>query len=469
MQNEPTNLLTSLNNWLKRSITIKLGSIGFLVLILLIPSSWIQDLMHERQQRASSVINEVADKWSGSQTLSGPMLVVPYRDYEKVYNGKDIVEVKEVIKKAFFLPENLIINGAIKPQILHRGIFDVAVYESALAINAQFNFPDVKSLGINNENILWGETYLALAITDLRGINDNPLWKYGEQILLAEPTNNLGVAFREMKNSADEYEVNNGLPYELTATGIIAKLKWASEADFNKNTSLEITIKGSNTLSFSPTGKTTAVTLSGPWSNPSFDGAFLPDERDVSEQGFSASWKVLHFNRPFAQQWKDNEQSLSGSEFGVRLLIPVDQYQKSIRSSKYSVLLILFTFVALFLIEIIQKIRIHPFQYILIGASLIIYYILLLSLSEHIGYNFSYWMATLATVTLVTAYSTSFLNNKKVVGLFSFLLVMFYGFIFVIILQQDYSLLFGSIGLFILVGMLMYFSRKVNWYGDESA
>lgn len=468
MQNEPTNLLTSLNNWLKRSITVKLGSIGFLLLILLIPSSWIQDLMQERQQRASTVVSEVADKWSGSQTLSGPMLVIPYKDYEKVYNGKDIVEVKEVIKKAFFLPENLTIKGAVKPQILHRGIFDVAVYESSLTFDAQFNFPDVKSMGLNDENILWKESYLVLAITDLRGINDNPLWKYGAQTLLAEPTNNLGVAFREMKNSAEEYEASSN-PYELNTTGIMAKLKWTSQADFNMNTSLEITIKGSNALSFSPTGKTTSVSVSGPWTNPSFDGAFLPDEREINEQGFNASWKVLHFNRPFAQQWKDNEQSLSGSEFGVRLLIPVDQYQKSIRSSKYSVLLILFTFVALFLIEIIQKVRIHPFQYILIGASLIIYYILLLSLSEHIGYNFSYWLATLATVAVVTAYSTSFLNNKSVVGLFSFLLVMFYSFIFVIILQQDYSLLFGSIGLFILVGMLMYFSRKVNWYGNESA
>jgi inner membrane protein len=177
--------------------------------------------------------------------------------------------------------------------------------------------------------------------------------------------------------------------------------------------------------------------------------------------------EVLHFNRPFSQQWTGNGVELSGADFGVKLLIPVDQYQKSTRTSKYGILIILLTFMALFLVEIIQKIRIHPFQNILIGAALIIYYILLLSFSEHIGYDMAYIISSIATVALISLYSTTFFRNTKLVVLFTALLVLFYTFIYVIILQQDFSLLLGSIGLFLIIGSLMYFSRKVNWYGEK--
>jgi inner membrane protein len=147
----------------------------------------------------------------------------------------------------------------------------------------------------------------------------------------------------------------------------------------------------------------------------------------------------------------------------------VDQYQKSIRTAKYGILIIMLTFVALFLVEITQKIRIHPFQYILIGAALIIYYTLLLSFSEQVGYNIAYWISTGATVILIAAYSTSFLKDRKLSTLFTTLLVIFYTFIFIIILQQDFSLLIGSVGLFLIVATLMYFSRKVDWYKDSTA
>lgn len=218
-------------------------------------------------------------------------------------------------------------------------------------------------------------------------------------------------------------------------------------------------------MSFVPAGKTTTVKLTGPWASPSFDGVFLPENREVTEKGFSANWKILHFNRPFAQQWTGDNQ-LSGAEFGVKLLIPVDQYQKSIRTSKYGQLVIILTFVALFLVEITRKIRIHPFQYILIGVSLIIYYTLLISFSEQVGYNIAYWIASLATVALISFYSTSFLKSRGLVALFTSLLLVFYTFIFIIILQQDFSLLLGSIGLFLIVGSLMYFSRGVKWYHE---
>ena len=192
----------------------------------------------------------------------------------------------------------------------------------------------------------------------------------------------------------------------------------------------------------------------------------MPDSREVTDKSFAATWKVLHYNRPFSQQWNTVDERLNGFDFGVKLLIPVDQYQKSTRTAKYGQLIMVLTFVALFLVEITRNIRIHPFQYILIGVALIIYYTLLLSLSEQVGYNVAYCIASMATVGLISFYSVSFLMEAKLIIMFTSLLIIFYTFIFIIILQQDFSLLLGSIGLFLIVGAVMYFSRKVNWYNE---
>jgi inner membrane protein len=232
---------------------------------------------------------------------------------------------------------------------------------------------------------------------------------------------------------------------------------------------MKLPLKGSSSMNFSPVGKTTEVELSGPWTSPSFDGEFLPDERTIDGKGFQAKWKILHYNRPFSQTWTGRGKNLSGSDFGAKLLIPVDQYQKSMRTSKYSILVIMLTFVALFMVEIMRKIRIHPFQYILIGAALIIYYSLLLSFSEQVGYNWAYFISTMATVTLISLYSTTFLAGRVLVITFTTLLTFFYGFIFVIIQLQDFSLLLGSIGLFLIIGVIMYFSRKIKWYKEAIA
>jgi len=466
----PLNIFERLNRWIQESITVKLVSIGFLVLILLIPSSWIQDLMNERQSRAEEVMHEVSNKWSGSQTLSGPILVIPYKIRQKIDHGKDGIEIQEYIQKYFLLPETLDINGDIDPTVLHRGIFDAAVYTSALKIKSNFNKPDFASLSIPDDMVQWKDAYMIFSITDLRGISENPSFTVGNIAKPTEPSSDLGVSVRKfLRENTLPYPEPSGDVSGFSSNGIIAKLGWQSEKDFVGNTAIKITLKGSNRLSFNPTGKTTTVQLKGPWGNPSFDGEFLPENRTITDDAFTANWKILHFNRPFAQQWTESEVRLSGSEFGVKLIVPVDQYQKSIRTSKYGQLIIILTFVALFLVEITKKIRIHPFQYILIGAALIIYYILLISFSEQVGYNFAYWIATAATVGLISFYSISFLQNPRLVALFTSLLIIFYTFIFIIVLQQDFSLLLGSIGLFLIVGSLMYFARKVKWYNETLA
>lgn len=466
----PLNIFERFNRWIEESIMIKLFSIGFLVLLLLLPASWIQDLMQERESRAGSVIREISSKWSGNQTLAGPILVIPYRVQEKTDRGKDGIEIIERTEKYFFLPEKLSIKGNVSPDVLHRGIFDAVVYTSELSINSEFKMPDFGKLNITADNILWKDAHMIFSITDLRGISENLTFHTGNVAKTTEPSNNLGVSVKETVHT------NYDMPYPVnvsgdgySTSGVIAKLDWASADDFAGSTSIKLTLKGSERLNFVPTGKTTEVKLGGAWSNPSFDGEFLPETREITDSTFSATWKVLHYNRPFSQQWNKLNEKLTGSDFGVKLILPVDQYQKSIRTSKYGQLIIILTFMALFLVEITRKVRIHPFQYILIGFALIIYYTLLLSFSEQIGYNAAYGVASVSTVILISLYSMSFLKDKGLVALFTSLLVVFYTFIFVIILQQDFSLIIGSVGLFLIVGALMYFSRKVSWYRETKS
>jgi len=470
--NQPTpNLIERFNQWITESVMIKLFSIGFLIIILLIPASWIESLIRERQTRAAEVIHEVSDKWSGAQTLSGPVLVIPFKKLtinKRWDNGKQIEELIETNHKAYFLPENFNTNGKVKTQELHRGIFDVAVYESEIIMDAQFELPDFKSWNIPDEQIRWNEAVLINGISDLRGIDSDPIIESEGKKLIAEPSSNIGIRVHQFvaQPISDDELIANTQNSSLTS-GIVVPLGWKTREDFTHRFKITLSLKGSESLYFLPVGKSTQVSLSSPWTSPSFEGKLLPADRSVDDTGFTAVWKVLAFNRPFSQKWIDHEQSLGGSEFGVRLLIPADQYQKSMRTAKYDELIIILAFTALFLVEITSKIKIHPFQYILIGVALIVYYTLLLSLSEHVGYNLAYAIASVATTLLVSIYASTFLKQKQITFLFSGLMTFFYVFIFVIIQAQDFSLLIGSIGLFMIISLLMYFSRNIKWYNER--
>jgi inner membrane protein len=451
MENTLLSIADRFNNWVANSIIIKLLSIGFMILILLIPSAWIESLISERQLRAEEVIHEVSDKWSGEQTLLGPVLVVPFTKIEKVKTLKNNVQVEEIFEsdhRAYFLSEQLQVESKLTPQLLHRGIFDAVVYDSKTNLTTTFSEPDFSKWNIADAQVHWKEAMLITGISDLRGISENPVIRSREKTFASEPSGDLGLSFTDTPH----------------ISGISTSLGWNSRNDFHPDFSMTLQLKGSDLIHFVPTGKTTEVKASGAWASPSFDGMMLPASRSVSDTDFNATWKILSFNRPFSQQWVDHEQSLQGSEFGVRLLIPADQYQKSIRTAKYGVLIIILAFMSLFLVELTAKVRIHPFQYILIGAALTIYYTLLLSFSEHWGYNMAYIIASISTVLLLGLYATSFLKQRPLVLLFSMLMSIFYGFIFIIIQAEDYSLLIGSVGLFAIIAAVMYFSRNIKWY-----
>ncbi|MCW5911118.1 MAG: cell envelope integrity protein CreD [Cyclobacteriaceae bacterium] len=470
METQPTpSVFERFNQWITESIMVKLFSIGFLILTLLIPASWIEDLIRERQYRADEVIREVSDKWSGPQMLSGPVLRIPFTKKEKIktwHEGKQVEEIIERDHDAYFLPEDYQVKTDISTEVRKRGIFEVVLYKSDIDMQAQFAVPDFSTWSIPDEQVHWHEAVLLNGISDLRGIGENPVVKAGHVLLVSEPLSDIGIQVNQYVNRSASRAVATTADVPAVS-GIISPLRWQTRPGGTLHVSLQLNLKGSESLYFVPTGKSTEVTSTSAWPSPSFEGKLLP-EHNITDSGFSAVWKVLSFNRPFSQKWVDREQSLSGSEFGVRLLIPADQYQKSTRTAKYGQLIILLAFTALFLVEITTKTRIHPFQYILIGAALIIYYTLLLSFSEQVGYNAAYAIASVATTVLVTLYSSSFLRSRSIVLLFSLLMASFYTFIFIIIQAQDFSLLIGSIGLFLIIGLLMYFSKNIKWYGAKA-
>ena len=228
--------------------------------------------------------------------------------------------------------------------------------------------------------------------------------------------------------------------------------------------SINLKLKGAGSLSFCPVGASTEAHLTSDWNNPSFTGNFLPTDRTVDENGFSAVWKMMHLNRNFPRSWKDDAYAVGNSDFGATLLLPVDSYQKTERCVKYSILFTTITFLIFFFVEISRKKLLHPLHYLLVGAALIVFYTLLLSISEYITFNLAYLIASVATILLITLYSKAVLKSWPL-GLFvGGVLVILYGYMFTILQLQDYALLAGSIFVFVVLCLVMYFSRKVNWY-----
>lgn len=431
---------------IQESVAAKLFLIGGLTLLLLLPSSWIQLLISEREQRQDEATTEIAEKWSGSQLIESPVMQLPYKKLSKQVDASGKTSFKEEISTIYILPEHLDIQSQVNPEILHRGIFDAVVYNTRIKINGRFSALELKKSGINPEMVIWEKTKIVAGLSDLKGLKNNPAIKIGDSIYNAEP------------DFATENLFENSLVVQINLSNTKS-----SFITFN----YDLDVRGSGELSFLHLGKNTAVNVTGNWNNPSFTGNYLPEHRAVTDKAFRSNWKMSNFNRPFPQQWEGknnavNSQNMAKATFGVKFLLPVDQYQKTMRSAKYSILIILLSFISLFFIELLNKIRIDLLQYVLIGAAMIIYYSLLLSFTEQVGFALAYLIASIATVLLISSFIGTFLRNRKAALIFAAILSIFYSFIYVIIQLQDMALLFGSIGLFITVACLMYFSVKIN-------
>ncbi|MCH2574863.1 cell envelope integrity protein CreD [Candidatus Poribacteria bacterium] len=425
-------------NFIRNSATIKVASIGFLVALLLIPTSMISGLVRERSSTRDEVIQEISQKWGDRQVITGPFLCVPFESTEMEKNGKS----KSRILHVNILPESLQISGQIVPHIRYRSIYEAVLYQTQIDISCRFSLPKPDQLSVPVEKIFFDKATFSIGVTDMRGIKENITIQFNDKIFKGGP----GLKTTDIADS--------GVSCVVPLSPSSLKL------DFNTKLSLN----GSQELQFIPVGEITSVQLTSEWTSPSFKGAFLPENPTLTDKGFSANWHILHLNRNFPQFWVGNQYQVHGSAFGLKLLVTADVYQKLTRIVKYALMFIIFTFSAFFLSEIIHQKRVHPIQYMLIGFAIVLFYALLLSISEHLNFNLSYALSALAITTIITGYSKAILRSYYFALTVFGIMVTLYGYLYIVLQLADYALVMGCIGLFLILATIMYITRKIDWY-----
>ena len=410
---------------------LKLLLIAGMCVAFLIPQALLQNLVTERSHTESRAENEVFAKWGGNQTLIGPYI-------EVIYN----VEGKTERFYKLILPDELDVNGDVKTRQLKRGIYDFTVYETDVELKGRFKLP--KDFDKNMEGMTWHfeKAKVYAQLTNLRGLRDNVVIEMNE------------IRY-DMESSTD--------------AGLVCQVDLSSLLEGNTIAfSMSIPFKGSGQLMFTPIGQVTTVHLSSDCVTPSFDGCYLPEERTVDDKGFEASWKVLAINRNFSQLISISAANLSNkindSAFGVILKVPVEQYLQTDRAIKYAFLIILLTFAAVFFIEMRKAKPIHPVQYLLIGLALVVFYTLLLSFSEHMNFGLSYLIASVMTIGMIVVFMASVVKDKKTALGIGLLLSVLYAFVYVLLQLETYALLVGSVGIFIVLGIAMFATQKIDWY-----
>ncbi|MEZ4875085.1 MAG: cell envelope integrity protein CreD [Flavobacteriaceae bacterium] len=441
-------------SWLKTSITARMIVVGFLLVVLLIPLEFVKNLITERAFRQQEVIREINGKWGNEVLFSGPILKIPYKTYkeEKVYipetKSYDF-KTEEIVNYAYLFPDDLTINSNVttKEEPLKRSIYESVVFTSQIAVKGHFPPIDFSKKDIQAKDILWDKISVLVKTSNLKGIRNTLEVTLAGQTLAMSPTYS-----QEYLNTIEtEY-----IP------------RFSEENTDPIPFSFDMKVNGSESLQFIPIGKETTATMTSNWHSPSFDGKYLPDDgsRNISKDGFTATWKVLQINRQFQQEFFNTLPDLQEFAFGAKLIIPIDEYQKSERTAKYGFMVIGLTLLVFLLIQLVSKIYIHPFQYIMIGLALVMFYTLLISISEHSSFFKAYIIAAASVLGLITLYSRAILKGFTFPLLVCASLASLYGFIYVIIQLENYALLVGSIGLFAILAIIMFASRKIDW-GNE--
>lgn len=423
------------------SYSVKMIIVSVLAILLLIPSFLIQDIITERIALSEKVKNELYVQWGGKQVVAGPVLNVPFSVAEPGENSQLTSERHGV---AHFLPETLKADGVLYPETRKRGIYKVVVYEGKLILKGSFAQPDVLQLDLQNAQYKWSAAYFTIGVTDMRGIKNLPELVINGKKCKVEP----GVA-----------------DTDLFQSGVTVRTD-SVDLEQPMNFEIELVINGSEDLSVEALGKTSEVIMKSDWAQPSFTGGILPANRQVTAKGFAADWSVTYLNRNFPQQWIDRKYNTHEAKLGVELLIPVDHYQKSMRSVKYAILFIALNFIIFIFIEIKSKARIHPFQYSLVALALLIFYALLTSIGEQTGFNLAYLISAVAVTLLISWYVFTMLRNLRMVAWVTLLQTGLYLFLFTILQLQDYALLAGSIGLFAILATIMRASQQIKWYTE---
>lgn len=437
-------VVTAVRDFL-RSTFVRALLLGFLVLLLQIPSCMIGQLTWERQKSRADATEEVARTWGVRQQLAGPFLVVPYRVGGTDKEGKQYtVDAGEVV----LMPERLEVEAEARVETLHRGLFDIPVYRSKLRLGGRFGAPLAEAQAlVPREALRWQDAQFVVCLSDVHGLER--------------------VAALRVGGAAREFRGGTGL---MSGSGVHAALPGlaaAAPVDF----ALDMDLRGSSGIFFTPTAKATAVVLKSDWPHPKFTGAWLPDRRDVAADGFTARWHVTSLAGGFATAAKGElpEEAVAAAAFGAELLNPVDPYRMSERSLKYALLFIALTFLVLWLFEQRTGRTVHAIQYLLLGASLCLFYLLELSLAEHFGFATAYAVAAAAVTAQVSLYARAVLRGWRPALLLMALVAGLYALLYQLLGSEDYALLIGSAVLFVALSVAMFVTRRAGASGEAAA
>jgi inner membrane protein len=431
------------------SAVLKVVAIGVLGTCLIVPLALVWILVAERAARKDAAVTETVSSIGRAQTVGGVVLDLPYEALERQANGT----VVTVTRHAYIHPEQLTIEGTATPEIRHRGIYKVIVYRTAVKLRGTIAPPDVARLNAGATTVHWDRAATTVEISDLRGtLAVSPL-TFGDRQVALEP-------------------MSESSPF---AAGIRGLTPLAPDTTAAIPFSVDLTLAGSEALRFVPAGKSTDVRLASPWPDPGFSGAFLPTSREAGAQGFQARWQVSYLARNFPHAWLDANvdrmtmrNQRQASSFGVTFVQSVDHYQQTERAVKYGLLFVLLTFTVFLLWELLRNLRLHPIQYLLIGAALVVFYLLLLSLAEHMRFALAYGIAAGATIALVAGYSASVLSAgiRGAIGIGGWLTAL-YGVLYVLLQLEDVALLIGSIFVFVMLALVMFLTRRIDWSGGR--
>jgi len=440
-----------------RSPAFKFVLILVLIIVLIVPLLMVSGLIGERESRAQGVRREVGQLWGPEQQILGPFLVVPYTvRLETVQGDKRVEQILE--RRAVFTPEALEVTGQADSQTLHRSIFEVPVYAARLKLSGRFGFPRIADVAADAVTVRWRDAAFVLGLSGVSGLKETAVLKIaGTPEIAFAPS----VGFPSTRLS--------GIHAKLGAAG-----NTPPDADQPPQPfafTVDLALNGSVSLTIAPVARETRMSLSSDWPHPSFSGAFLPNDRRVTAAGFTAAWKVPHLARSVPDAWSLTDEGLERLQpyaFGVVMIDPVDFYSLVNRAAKYGIMFAALAFMAVFCLELTSRRHLHPVQYLFTGISLVFFYVLLLSLAEHLGFTQAYLVASIATGAMLAMYvgaaMSSVVTGMVMLSVFAATYVM----LFLILQLEDYALLAGAILGFLALTSIMFATVRVDWSGGSS-
>ena len=415
-----------------------------LILVLTVPLLFVYLMVSERQSYARRAQAEVGQMWSRAQTVRGPFIVVPTTRTEELQT-KDGIRKQLRRAYAIFLPEILNVTSDIRSERRRRGIFSVPVYRSTISFTGKFVQPITTAFDQSDTTLNWNEAVLVLTVADVRGIKKTAELKIGTG----------------PDATSHRFRAGTGLN---VATGIHVPIT-EGQAKTGFDFTFDLPLNGSRKMHFIPAGGETEVKIKSDWPHPSFTGAYLPDKRTVSETGFSATWTIPRLARGYGQTLHQNTiaRLMNTKAFGVQLFQPVRFYSLAERALKYALGFVAIAFLAVFVMEIQSRRRVHWIQYLFVGLALIIFYLVLIGTAEHIGFDMGYLGAATATSALIGTYVGSVMRSLPRGAAVAGVLIIIYGLLYLLLRIEDYAMLIGSLAAFALLATVMFATRDVDW------